>query len=200
VGHVLEGSVRTSGTRLRVTAQLTDVSSGYQLWSQRYDREASDVFAVQDEIAAGVVEAVRARLSPGVAAIQPRPQVKSLDAYRHYLQGRHFRNTKNDHGSALREYEQAVALDPTHAPSWVGVAEVSILAAFYALIPATAAYARAQRRSQPPELRENPPKPCTSRASWPSGNATGRPGRAPSVARSSSIPLTSRSGACTGFV
>jgi TolB-like protein/Tfp pilus assembly protein PilF len=144
VGHVLEGSVRTSGTRLRVTAQLTDVASGYQLWSERYDREAADLFAVQDEIAAGVVEAVRARLTPGPRAIQPRPQVKNLDAYRHYLQGRHFRYTKNDHASALHAYEQAVALDPAHASSWVGVAEVSVLAAFYGLIPTAAAYARAQ--------------------------------------------------------
>jgi len=144
VGHVLEGSVRTSGTRLRVTAQLTDVASGYQLWSERYDREASDVFAVQDEIAAGVVGAVRARLAPGPRAIQPRPQVKNLDAYRHYLQGRHFRYTKNDHGSALHAYEQAVALDPTHASSWVGVAEVLVLAAFYGLIPTAAAYVRVE--------------------------------------------------------
>ncbi len=143
VGHVLEGSVRTSGSRLRVTAQLTDVASGYQLWSERYDRDASDVFAVQDEIAAGVVEAVRSRLAPGARGIQPRPQVGNLEAYRHYLQGRHFRYSKNDHGSALRAYEQAVALDPSHAPSWIGLAEVSILAAFYALIPTAAAYARA---------------------------------------------------------
>ena len=130
--------------RLRVTAQLTDVASGYQLWSERYDRDANDVFAVQDEIAAGVVEAVRARLAPGAPAIEPRPQVKNLEAYRHYLQGRHFRYTKNDHASALSAYEQAVAIDPTHAPSWVGLAEVSILAAFYALVPTAAAYARAK--------------------------------------------------------
>ena len=71
VGHVLEGSVRTSGSRLRVTAQLTDVASGYQLWSERFDREAADVFAVQDEIAAGVVEAVKARLAPGERVLRP---------------------------------------------------------------------------------------------------------------------------------
>jgi TolB-like protein len=65
VGHVLEGSVRTAGDRLRVTAQLTDVASGFQIWSERFDRDARDVFAVQDEIAAGVVEAVKTRLAPG---------------------------------------------------------------------------------------------------------------------------------------
>lgn len=144
VGHVLEGSVRTSGSRLRVTAQLIDVETGYQLWSERYDREANDVFAVQDEIAAGVVEAVQARLAPGPQAVQPRRQVKNLDAYRHYLQGRHFRYTRNDHGSALRSYEQAVALDPTHAPSWVGLAEATVLAAVYGLIPTASAYAKAK--------------------------------------------------------
>ena len=76
VGHVLEGSVRTSGNRLRVTAQLTDVASGYQLWSERFDREAADVFAVQDEIAAGVVEAVKARLGPGAPTVHARPQAR----------------------------------------------------------------------------------------------------------------------------
>src|SRR5206468_7795373 len=80
VNHVLEGSVRTSGTRLRVTAQLTDVTSGYQLWSERYDREAADIFAVQDEIAAGVVEAVKSRLAPGSRTVRSRPQVRDLEA------------------------------------------------------------------------------------------------------------------------
>ena len=77
VNHVLEGSVRTSGDRLRVTAQLTDVASGYQLWSERFDRDAADIFAVQDEIAAGVVEAVKARLAPGRRPIHARPQART---------------------------------------------------------------------------------------------------------------------------
>jgi serine/threonine-protein kinase len=144
VSHVLEGSVRTAGTRLRVTAQLTEVASGYALWSERFDREAADIFAVQDEIAAGVVDAVKARLAPGRQAVQPRQQVKDLEAYRHYLRGRHLRYTKNDHGGALRSYEQAVRLDPSHAPSWVGVAEVRVLMAFYGLAPARASYAAAK--------------------------------------------------------
>ena len=77
VNHVLEGSVRTAGGRLRVTVQLTDVASGFQLWSERFDREAGDVFAIQDEIAAGVVEAVKekARAWDGTPAL-PRPQAQ----------------------------------------------------------------------------------------------------------------------------
>ena len=144
VGHVLEGSVRTAGRRMRATAQLIDVESGFQLWSQRYDRAAEDVFAVQDEIAAGVVEAVRSRLAPGRQAVKARPQVKDLEAYRHYLEGRHLRYSKNDHAGALRCYEQAVRLDPSYAPSWIGMAEVRVLASFYGLTFARDAYAAAK--------------------------------------------------------
>jgi TolB-like protein/Flp pilus assembly protein TadD len=144
VNHVLEGSVRTAGSRLRVTAQLTDVASGFQLWSERFDREAADVFAVQDEIAAGVVEAVKARLAPGRHAIVPRPQPGNLDAYQHYLLGRHLRYTKNDHAGAARSFEQALRLDPAHAPSWAGLAEVKVLGAFYGLLAASEARGQAK--------------------------------------------------------
>ncbi len=145
VGHVLEGSVRTSGSRLRVTAQLTDAATGYQIWSERFDREASDVFAVQDEIAAGVVEGVRARLAPGARAIRARPPVANLEAYRHYLKGRHLRYTKNDQADALKAFQEAVRLDPSHAASWEGLAEVHILAAMYSLVPAQEAFAAAKK-------------------------------------------------------
>jgi TolB-like protein/Tfp pilus assembly protein PilF len=144
VDQVLEGSVRAAGNRMRVTAQLSDVESGYQVWSERYDRGVEDVFAVQDEIAAGVVDAVKARLTSGEHAVPARPQVKNLEAYRHYLKGRFLRHTKNDHGGALKEYEEAVRLDPSHGPSWVGVAEVNVLAAHYCLVPTATAYAKAE--------------------------------------------------------
>ncbi|MEP6994705.1 MAG: hypothetical protein ABI968_09310, partial [Acidobacteriota bacterium] len=144
VGHVLEGSVRTSGSRLRVTAQLTDIETGYQLWSQRFDREAADVFAVQDEIAAGVVDAVKARLAPGVRTVQARPQTHNLEAYRSYLKGRHLRG-KEDHAGALRAFEEAVRLDPSHAPSWTGLAEITVLSARMGAIPPRAACAAARR-------------------------------------------------------
>ena len=144
VGHVLEGSVRTSGSRLRVTAHLTDVASGYQLWSDRFDRDAHDIFAVQDEIAVGVVEAVKVKLAPSSALI-PRPPVKNLDAYGHYLKARHLRYTKSNHSAALRCFEQAIQLDPSHAASWVGMAEVmSVNAGIYSLAPARATYAKAK--------------------------------------------------------
>ena len=145
VNHVLEGSVRTSGSRLRVTAQLTDVASGYHLWSERFDREASDIFAVQDEIAAGVVDAVKMRLAPGPHPVPARPHVRNLEAYRSYLMGRHLRYAKEDHGGAIRAFEEAIRLDPTHAPSWTGLAESMMLAAAFAAIPARQACAAARK-------------------------------------------------------
>ena len=145
VGHVLEGSVRTGGSRLRVTAQLTDVASGYQLWSERFDREPEDVFSVQDEIAAGVVEAVEARLAPGARTLPTRPQARNLEAYRSYLLGQHLRYAKEDHGGAVRAFQEAVRLDPTHAPSWTGLAESLALSAHMSLIPAHEACAAARK-------------------------------------------------------
>ncbi len=159
VEQVLEGSVRTAGSRLRVTAQLSDVATGYQLWSERYDRAAEDVFAVQDEIAAGVVGAVEARLSSGEHAVPARPPVRDLEAYRLFLKGRHLRHTRNDHAGALRAYEEAARIDPSHAPSRVGIAEATVLACFYGLVPPRAACARAREelaaarrlQGEPPE-------------------------------------------------
>jgi TolB-like protein/Flp pilus assembly protein TadD len=144
VGHVLEGSVRTAGTRLRVTAQLTDVASGYQLWSERFDKDAVDVFAIQDEIAAGVVHAVRAHLAPDASGVHARPQAKSLDAYRCYLKARHLRG-KEDFGGASRAFEEAVRLDPSHAPSWTGLAEITVLSAHMGMLPPRDACAFARK-------------------------------------------------------
>jgi len=145
VGHVLEGSVRTAGERLRVTAQLTDVASGYQLWSERFDRDTQDIFAVQDEITGGVVAAVRARLAPGSRVAPTRQQVENLPAYRAFLRGRHLRYTNNDHRGAIDCFEEAVRIDPRHGPSWLGVAEAHVLAGIYGLRRADEALARAKQ-------------------------------------------------------
>jgi serine/threonine protein kinase/Flp pilus assembly protein TadD len=144
VGHVLEGSVRTAGVRLRVTAQLTDVASGYQLWSERFDREAIDVFAIQDEIAAGVVDAVKARLGPSSRSVHARPQTHNLEAYRSYLKGRHLRG-KEDFGGAMSAFQEAVRLDPAHAPSWTGLAEITVLSAHMGIILPRAACTAARK-------------------------------------------------------
>ena len=90
VGHVLEGSVRKAGNRIRVTAQLVKASDSFQAWSGRYDREMTDVFAVQDEIAQAIVEKLKGKLSAAPLASSSQRHSQNLDAYNAYLRGRHY--------------------------------------------------------------------------------------------------------------
>jgi tetratricopeptide (TPR) repeat protein len=99
---------------------------------------------VQDEIAAGVVDAVKARLSPGEHAVRARPQPTNLEAYRSYLKGRHLRG-KEHNEEALRAFEEAVRLDPSHAPSWTGLAEITVPAAHMGMIPPRTAMQSARK-------------------------------------------------------
>jgi TolB-like protein len=115
VASILEGSVRRSGNRIRVTAQLINATDGTHLWSERYDRELADVFAVQDEISAAISKALQVRLSPQAAA-KPRYTPK-LPAYEALLKARHFhwKVTAESMDQAMPFYEQAIALDPQFA-------------------------------------------------------------------------------------
>jgi len=115
VQNILEGSVRRAGNRIRVTAQLIHAADGAHLWSERYDRELADVFAVQDEISAAITDALQVRLSPQAAA-KPRYTPK-LPAYEALLKAKHFhwKVTAESMDQAKVFYEQAVALDPQFA-------------------------------------------------------------------------------------
>jgi serine/threonine-protein kinase len=120
---VLEGSVRRSGGRLRVTAQLIETAEGYHLWSERFDRELTDVFAVQDDITRAVVEALRVRLSPaGSPATAP---TNNPEAYRLWLKGRHhtLRQTPNEIVHSRECFAEAITLDPAFARAHLGLAE-----------------------------------------------------------------------------
>ena len=115
VRTILEGSVRRAGSRIRVTAQLIDAADGYHLWSERYDREMSDVFAMQDEIAQAIAGALQVKLSTTSAPLHRyRP---NLPAYEAYLKGRYHvvRLTPESLARAKEYYEQAIALDPQFA-------------------------------------------------------------------------------------
>ncbi len=120
VTHVLEGSVRKSGNQLRITAQLIEVSSDSHLWSQTYDRQMENVFAVQDEIAASVSEALKATLhgDQNLKTKQTR-----VEAYNAYLQGQYFleRRTRENLEKAVGYFEQALKIDSNYAPAWVGL-------------------------------------------------------------------------------
>ncbi len=131
VRTLLEGSVRRSRDRVRITARLVDATDGYQLWSERYDRRLEDVFAVQDEIAAAITEKLRATLAVDVGARRQRTTA-SVEAYEAYLKGRALLYRRGRYITAgLAQLEQALKHDPTYALAWAGVADTYSLLAYY---------------------------------------------------------------------
>jgi TolB-like protein/Tfp pilus assembly protein PilF len=129
VANILEGSVRKQGERVRVTAQLIDARSGYHLWSDTYDRQLDDIFAIQDEIATEVVKALRMTLLPADAAVIRQTAKGDVEAYNHYLRGQfHARlRTRAGLGRALEEFQQAILVDSDYAPPYAGIAMVYAL-------------------------------------------------------------------------
>ncbi len=123
VETVLEGSVRKGGSRIRVTAQLIQPRDGTRLWSQTFEGEISDVFAIQDEIARDVSQALRVKLLRSGSPSSRLPRTTGAAAYNEYLLGQEFmrRGTLDDTLRALAAYEKALALDPTYAPAWAQV-------------------------------------------------------------------------------
>jgi len=122
--YALEGSLRRAGNRLRINAQLVDAASGFPVWSERYDREMSDIFAVQDEIAHKIAEALRIKLTPQEQAELAAKPTENLQAYDLYLRGRSYarRRTTRDMDFALQMFENAVTLDPNFALAWAAIA------------------------------------------------------------------------------
>ncbi len=123
VAHVLEGSVRKSGVRLRITAQLIDTQNGYHLWSENYDRELTDIFAIQDEIAGHVVEELKAHLL-GAEVAAATQGTTNVEAYNQFLRGNYFiDNTSAENLQKARvAYEKAIELDPNFARAYAGLA------------------------------------------------------------------------------
>jgi len=121
--YVLSGSLRRSGNRLRITAQLVETHSGHALWAQRFDREMDDVFEVQDEIARSIAQAFRINLSPQEEQkIASKPTQNSV-AYDYYLRGRSYARRESLE-FALQMYEQAIKLDPNFALAHAGIAYI----------------------------------------------------------------------------
>jgi len=123
VEHVLEGSVRKAGNRLRITAQLLKVSDGYQLWSERYDRDLEDVFAIQDEIAQNIARALRVVISEG--KVIANAQTADVAAYDFYLKGRGFFHQwrRKSLQFARQMFSRAIDIDPEYALAYAGVAD-----------------------------------------------------------------------------
>ena len=124
VTTVLEGSVRRSGNRLRVTAQLVNIADGYHVWSERYDREMADVFEIQDDIVASIVKALAPALLGEVKDAVKRP-TENVEAYELYLRGRHacHQRSPNSLHAAIQCFEQVIALDPDFALAYAGLAD-----------------------------------------------------------------------------
>jgi serine/threonine-protein kinase len=158
VATVLEGSVRKSGSRVRISVQLVKVSDGYQLWSEQYDRTLEDIFAVQDDIAQSVVKELRATLlgeeADSRASGEVRAEVSRAargrgtdpEAHRHYLQARYFseRLTREDMAKAIESQLQALALDPEFALAWAELAWAYARQADFGWAPVAERYARSR--------------------------------------------------------
>ncbi|HWA58353.1 MAG TPA: protein kinase [Gemmatimonadales bacterium] len=136
VGTVLEGSVRRSGNRIKVSAQLVNARDGYELWSETYDRDLADVFEVQEEIARAIGAALQVRLASEVdSALRQRP-TGDLEAYDLYLKGRFALSQRSEATlpEATRLFEAAVARDSSMARAWAGLADARLLLPLYARV------------------------------------------------------------------
>ena len=133
VKTVLEGSVRRSGNRLRITTQLINTADGYQLWSERYDREMNDIFDIQDEITLAVVEALRLKLLPEKRSVVLKKGTENAEAYDLYLRGRALwsRRTHEDFRKAIEHFERAIKLDPNYALAHAGLADCYTFLAYF---------------------------------------------------------------------
>jgi serine/threonine-protein kinase len=146
VSDVLEGTVRKSGDRLRITAQLSSATEGRLLWSQRYDRTLDDVFAIQDEIARTIVSTLSATSFAELSGPAPRRYTENVAAYGLYLRGRHAWNKRTQEGVAegIRFFEQAIAADPSYALAYTGLADAYALHVDYRSVPVAEGFEHAK--------------------------------------------------------
>jgi TolB-like protein/Tfp pilus assembly protein PilF len=141
VAHVLEGSIRRAGKRLRVTVQLVDARNGFQLWSERYDRDLEDVFEIQDEIARAIAERLRVTL-----AGNGRRRTNNLETYELYLRGLHYWHERSPATlrMAIQCFEQSIALDPDYALAYASLSNCYAILNFYGWLPDSVAQPKAQ--------------------------------------------------------
>ncbi|HEX2080092.1 MAG TPA: tetratricopeptide repeat protein [Longimicrobium sp.] len=149
VGHVLEGSIRTSGDRVRITAQLINARTGYHLWSQTYDRRLDDIFAVQDEIAHAIVAALQVEMGEPGGALA-RAETSDPEAHALVLRGAHEIRlaTRESLERAASFYEEAIRRDPRYARAYAGLATAYMWQAYFGHIPRSAGYTRARATAE----------------------------------------------------
>jgi adenylate cyclase len=136
VSTVLEGSVRKQGNRLRITTHLVNVGDGFDLWSEKYDRELDDVFSIQDEIALAITEKLRISLMEDERELITKSFTQNTEAYDVYLKGRFFLNRRGAYIEASKQYFlKAIELDPDFALAHAGYSDANLLLASYGLLP-----------------------------------------------------------------
>jgi TolB-like protein/Tfp pilus assembly protein PilF len=150
VESVLEGSVRKAGNRLRITAQLVDTKGGHHLWSERYDRELDDIFAIQDEITLAIVDNLRVRLLGEDKERVVKRRTVSIEAYNLYLKGRWFSNkyTKEGLEKAIGYFVRTIEKAPYYAPAHAGLAGAYSSLPIYGFAPSTEAYPKAKAAAE----------------------------------------------------
>src|SRR5438045_2611669 len=125
VQFLLEGSVRKAGLRVRVTGQLVSTEDGDHVWAERFDRDLTDIFSIQDEITHAIVEQLKVKLLPQERNSIEQTPTDNVEAYTYYLRGRQFlqRHSKSNYQLARRMFAKAVELDPLYARAYAGIAD-----------------------------------------------------------------------------
>ncbi|HSU29474.1 MAG TPA: hypothetical protein VLJ68_13900, partial [Chitinophagaceae bacterium] len=136
VNTVLEGSVRKQGNRLRITAQLINVADGFHLWSERYDRDMDDIFAIQDEIAMAITEKLKLTLLDKDREKIKKIHTQNAEAYDLYMKGRFYLARRGRFIlTAIEYFEKCIASDPEFSLGYAGLADASFISSFYSLLP-----------------------------------------------------------------
>jgi serine/threonine protein kinase/Tfp pilus assembly protein PilF len=146
VEKVLEGSVRKSGNKLRITVQLINVADGYHLWSEKFDREMEDIFAIQDEISLAIVDNLKISLLEKEEEALLKRYTDDLEAYNFYLKGIYFLRMYTAEGfqEAIKYFERTLQKDPNYALAYYGLAEVFYAISYWANVPPNEAYPNAK--------------------------------------------------------
>jgi serine/threonine protein kinase/Tfp pilus assembly protein PilF len=150
VKTILEGSVQKAGDRLRITTQLINVDDESLIWSEQYNRELDDVFAIQDEITLAIVDKLKLNLLGEEKASLVKRYTENLEAYNLYLQGRFFWNKRTDEGAkkAIEYFEQSIEKDPSYALAYTGLADSYLLLPYYFTISPKEVYPKAKEAAQ----------------------------------------------------
>ena len=146
VHSIMEGSVRKQGNKLRITVQLIDVKNGFHLWSERYDREIDDVFAIQDEIAMMITEKLKITLLEHEKAVIAKTPTQDHEAYDLYLKGRFYYNKRGANiKKGLEYFQQAAEKDPSFVLAYSGMADAYSILGFYGILPPQIAMLKAKQ-------------------------------------------------------